>query len=199
MFGKCGLGLASLAVVAGMVWGVMPHYRSEAYRYTARQALDTLWRHDEGEPEYRDKLESSLAGLRAATQINPQHAQAWADLAYATALRAHVEKGHTATLGKEAEGYASSALELTRVVPEFWIRRAVAKDMQRQWLSAGDDMVQAMRLAPASALLWYYQAHHLSLKATGLPQARAAVAYSWRLDPGNVAAQRLRQRLATKN
>jgi len=199
MVGKCGLGLASLAVVTGMVWGAMPHYRSEAYRYTARQALDTLWRHDEGEPEYREKLESSLAGLRAATQINPQHAQAWADLAYATALRAHVEKGHTATLGKEAEGYALRALEITRVVPEYWIRRAVAKDMQLQWLPAGDDMVQAMRLAPASALLWYYQAHHLSLKATGLPQARAAVAYSLRLDPGNVAAQRLRQRLATKN
>lgn len=199
VMGKGGLVLGSVVVMAGMVWGVMPHYRSEAYRYTARQTLDTLWRHDDGELVYREKLESSLAGLRAAVQIDPKHPQAWADLAYATSLRAHVEKGSSVVLGGEAEGYASRALGLTNVVPEFWIRRAVAKDMQLQWLSAGDDLVQAMQLAPASALLWYYQAYHLSLKAIGVPQARAAVAYSLRLDPGNVAAQRLRQRLATEN
>lgn len=199
MFGLGGAVLCSSAVVMGMVYEVTPHYRSEAYRYAARQTLDTLWRYDEGDPVYREKLESSLAGLRTATRINPNHPQAWADLAYATALRAHLERGRDVVLGQEAEGYASRALALTDAVPEFWIRRAVARDMQRQWLPAGDDLVQGMRLAPASAQLWYYQAYHLSLNATGLPQARAAVEYCLRLDPGNLAAQRLRQRLAREN
>jgi len=194
---KWGHGVAPLAVVAGFLLFVLPHYRSESHRYSARQALDKLWKYDDSDPLYREKLDYALVGLNRATQINPDHPQAWADLSYATALRSHVEEVNSNGLGEEAESYAARALELTNVVPEFWIRRSVARDMQLKWYQAGDDMVKAMLLAPASASVWYYHAHHLSLKPTGVPQARAAVAYSLRLDPGNLAAQRLRQRLAT--
>ncbi len=194
---KWGHGVGALAVIAGVLFFVLPHYRSESHRYSARQALDKLWKYDASDPIYREKLEFALKGLRQATQINPDHPQAWADLSYATALRSHVEGVNPQELGKEAEDHATRALELTKVVSEFWIRRAVARDMQQKWYLAGDDMVKAMLLAPASATLWYYQAHHLSLKPTGIPQAKAAVAYCLRLDPGNLAAQRLRQRLAT--
>ena len=196
---KWGHGIAALVVVVGMVAQVLPHYRSESYRYSARQALDKLWEYDNSDPAYREKLDFARRGLMRATTIDPHHPQAWADLSYATALRDHVETTSPQILGKEAEGYATRALVITKVVPEFWIRRAVARDMQQKWFPAGHDMVKAMLLAPASANLWYYQAYHLSLKATGVPQARAAVAYCLRLDPGNLAAQRLRQRLATGN
>lgn len=192
-------GIAVVAVGTGLGLFVLPHYRAESYRYSARQALDKLWEFDDSDPAYREKLNYARRGLIRATSIDSNHAQAWADLSYATALRDHVETTDPHILGKEAEVYASRALAITKVVPEFWIRRSVARDMQQKWFPAGDDMVQAMLLAPASALLWYYHAYHLSLKPTGIPQARAAVAYCLRLDPGNLAAQRLRQRLATGN
>lgn len=194
---KWGHGIGSLVVVVGLMSLALPHYRAESYRYSARQALDKLWEHDDSDPVYREKLDYALSGLARATRIDPKHSQAWADLSYATALRDHVETLSPQILGKEAEVYATRALELTKVVPEFWIRRAVARDMQQKWLPAGNDMVKAMLLAPASASLWYYQAYHLSLNPTGVPQAKAAVAYCLRLDPGNLAAQRLRHRLAT--
>lgn len=185
-----------LAVLLGMVTFVLPHYRAEAARYAARQTLDTLWRTEPG-PDYRMKLQRAVAGLESAVRLNPAHAQAWADLAYATTLRAHAEPGTDhAALGREAERLADRALALSEVVPDFWIRRAIARDMQGQWLPAGSDLIQALQLAPANAWVWYYHAYHLSLNPTSLPLARAAVAYSLRLDPSNHSAQLLRQQLA---
>ena len=187
-----------LGLVVAMVAWVMPHYRAEAARYAARQSLDTLWRTESG-PEYRLKLQAAIAGLESAVQLNPANAQAWADFAYATTLRAHAEPGADhAALGRAAEELADRALGLSSVVPEFWIRRAIARDMQGKWFPAGNDLIQALQLAPANAWVWYYHAYHLSLNPSGLSQARAAVAYSLRLDPGNHSAQLLRQQLATR-
>lgn len=187
-----------LGLVVAMVAWVMPHYRAEAARYTARQSLDTLWRTETG-PEYRFKLQAAIAGLESAVQLNPANAQAWADFAYATTLRAHAEPGADhAVLGRAAEELADRALALSSVVPEFWIRRAIARDMQGKWFPAGNDLIHALQLAPANAWVWYYHAYHLSLNPSGLSQARAAVAYSLRLDPGNHSAQLLRQQLAIR-
>jgi hypothetical protein len=89
-------------------------------------------------------------------------------------------------------------LALTRIIPEFWLRQAVALDMQGRWIEAGDSCVQAMQLAPSHALVWYHYAYHLSLNPVGLPQSRAALAICLRLDPGNRPAQLLRQQLAAR-
>lgn len=184
-------------LISAMVVFVLPHYRAEAARYAARQSLDTLWRTESG-PEYRSKLQGAISALESAVRLNPSHAQAWADLAYATTLRAHAEPGADhAALGATAEAMADRALALSTVVPDFWIRRAIARDMQGKWFPAGNDLIQALQLAPANAWVWYYHAYHLSLNPTGLAQARAAAAYSLRLDPGNHSAQLLRQQLAT--
>jgi O-antigen ligase len=187
----------ALFVVTGAAYGLYPYYRAESLRYTSRQALDTLWRHDVGEAIYQSTLVEARAKLARACAINPHNAQAWADRAWATALWSHIEPARSADLGQEAAVYADAALSISKVVPEFWIRRAVAHDMQGDWLDSGADMVEAMLLAPASSWVWYYQAYHLSLQPAGKPQARAAIDYCLRLDPGNITAQRLRQQLAT--
>jgi O-antigen ligase len=200
--GRCGRwagrveGLIIVVAAVGLTGGMMnPHYRAEALRYPARQAIDRL--SDVPTADYAPLLAPAKAALARAVSIDPANAQAWADLAYATALSAHAEPGRIRELGREAEQQAARALALGEVVPEFWVRHAVALDMQNRWLEAGESGMRALRLAPASATIWYYHAYHLSLNPVGLPQARAAVAICLRLDPNNRAAQVLRQQLAT--
>lgn len=186
----------ALGVVAGTWTWVLPHYRAEALRYVARQVIDRL----AALPieAYRDKLPEPRAALERALAIDPRNAQAWADAAYATSLWAHAEPQRTLELGREAERQANLALALTAVSPEFWLRHAVALDMQQRWTEAGSSCIKAMDLAPNHALVWYHYAYHLSLDPTGIPQARAAVAICLRLDPENRPAQVLRQQLAAR-
>ncbi|MBP6506768.1 MAG: O-antigen ligase family protein [Opitutaceae bacterium] len=192
---RLALGAGVLAVMVGLILWVLPHYRAEALRYASRQALDKL----EGVDleNYRPTLQPARARLVSAVAMDPANAQAWSDLAYVTELWAHVEPQLTKKLGVEAERQADRALAESKAVPEFWIRRAVSLDMQGRWLEAGDSLVEAMQLAPASTILWYHQAYHLSLNPVAVAQAKAAAAISLRLDPGNRAAHLLRQQLAT--
>lgn len=184
-------------VCAGTWWHFYPHYQAETLRYSSRQALDKLWRHDSSEGIYRETLEQARTNLARSVAIDPQNAMAWSDRAFATALWSHIEPGKSAELGQEAADYASRALAITSHVSEFWIRRAVGNDMQGKWLDAGNDMIQAVQLAPALSSTWFYQGYHLSLQPAGRAQARAALDYCLRLDPSNLTAQRLRQQLAT--
>jgi len=189
--------LAAVGVIAGAVGIAYPHYKAEALRYGARQAIDKL----AALPieAYRDALPGPRADLARALAIDPSNAQAWADASYGTALWAHVEPERTLELGHQAETLASRALVLAAVVPEFWLRHAVALDMQNRWVEAGDSCIKAMDLAPHHAAVWYHYAYHLSLDPTGIPQARAALAICLRLDPAYGPAQVLRQQLAARN
>jgi O-antigen ligase len=197
---KAGCRVLYAATAVVMAWGILgvvvPHYRGEALRYPARQAIDKLAVREFA--EYREVLEPARADLVKAVVIDPSNPQTWADLAYVISLWAHVEPQHTQLLGREAEDQSNQALILTRFVPEFWLRHAVALDMQGRWLEAGASCVEALKLAPNHALVWYYQAYHLSLNPVTRSQARSALAISLRLDPGNSAAQLLRQQLAER-
>ncbi len=192
---RLACALVALAVIALWLAAVGPHYRAEALRYSARQSLDRLERLEAD--AYPTVLTPAKTALAQAVAIDPGNAQAWADLAYATALEAHVDPSRTNDRGRAAEAYADRALALSGSVAEFWLRRTVALDMQSRWLEAGDNLVHAMQLAPAQATVWYYQAYHLSLNPVTRLQARAAVAICLRLDPANRQAQVLRQQLAT--
>jgi tetratricopeptide (TPR) repeat protein len=128
--------------------------------------------------------------------LDPANAQAWADLAFATAMLAHVEPGRMVELGRTGEAAASRALVISQVVGEFWIRRGIARDMQGRWEDAGRDFAEAVRLAPADATIWYYYAEHLSRVFFVREAAEAALDFCLRLDPWNGPGLALRQRLA---
>jgi O-antigen ligase len=187
--------LAVASVTAG--WIVfLPMLRAEGLRQQSRRIMEQLGMNPPEKAAYAARLPAVRAALARATEIDPANGQAWSDRAHATGLWALVEPEQTATLAKAAETCADSALALSTVCNEFWLRRAVARDMQGRWGDASKDFEKAASLARHDASTWYYYADHLSRMKWAREPAEAALAFCLRLDPGNPAGLALRQRLA---
>ena len=188
------LAVAAAFLVLTLTWAV-PSFRAEALRRGARAAIDKMGAAGANPRTRRPELETARAALEKAVRIDPENAEAWSDKAYAESLWALVEPGETTALGLGAERDAASALSLCPLVAEFWIRKGTGLDMQGHWLEGGDCTIQALRLAPGRADIWYYRAYHLSLNPVESGPAVAAADVCLRLDPGFLLAQVLRQRL----
>jgi hypothetical protein len=186
-----------VAVTVVILATIVPLYRSEALREEARERIDRL----AGEPwdpvVARERIANARAALTRATELAPQNARVWSDLAYATAQWSLLEPAMTTALGHEAEVQANRAIALSPGIAEFWIRHGVAQDMQGRWSPAGDDFTHAITLARMTPLPWYHYAYHLMLRPIGLDLAPAMVETCLRLDPKNPEALRLRHQLAT--
>lgn len=192
------VGLATFAA-AGSVWFVNPLFRAEALRYEAREMIDRLAVRETPVSEWRPVLAGVMDKLSRATELDPKNGAMWADISYATALFAQSDPMEAKELGQKAERTANQALARSEAVAEFWIRRGVALDLQGRRVEGGGAFVEALRLAPANAITWYYQAAHLSLDPPNRGRALAAVGVALRLDPGKREAQALRQRLAERS
>ncbi|MSU24206.1 MAG: O-antigen ligase domain-containing protein [Opitutus sp.] len=188
--------VVAVVVLLGSVRWSVPLFRAEALRYRADRAIGGLALEPPAAVAYRTTLADVRTDLARAVTLDPTNAQAWADVAYAASLWAHVEPARTVELGQAAEAAAERALARSVVAAEFWIRRGVARDMQDRWLEAGSDFTQAISLSPQLGKTWYYYAYHLSLKPQERGMADAALNFCLRLDPGNNAAIALRQHLA---
>jgi tetratricopeptide (TPR) repeat protein len=197
-FARLAAGLAAAGCAAAFLFFFQPKLRAESLRQHARDAIDTLALGPPDAAHYRGPLEFARTALGRATALDPANGQAWADLAYATALWSRVETGRDSHLGKTAQAAAERALGCSRMCAEFWIRRGVARDLQSQWSEAGEDFTAAVMLAPNTGWVWYYYAEHLSAFPSVRETAQAAVALCLRLDPGNLPGQALRERLAVK-
>lgn len=194
-FAVLATGAAGLA--AALVLFV-PLLRSEAERAPARREIDRLGERDFDLARYRVVLPGAHAALASATELCPANGQAWADLAYATALLPLLDATQTATEGVEAERSAAQALALSPVHIEFWIRRGTGRDLQGRWADAGEDFARAVKLAPNSSVAWAYYADHLARLPAAHEAADAAARFCLHLDPGNPLGLALRQRLAIK-
>lgn len=196
---RWGAVVFAVAAIVGTVFGAVPLYRAEALRYAARQAIDGLALKGVAPSAWAPILGSAAERLERATQIDPRNGAAWADLSYVSALRAEVEPQRRQEWGTEAERQAARALDCSSFIPEFWVRRGMALDLQGRRVEGGAAFVEALKRAPASALMWYYQAFHLSLDPNDPGRALAAVGFCLRLDPGNSEAQALQRRLAARS
>jgi len=190
--------LVAAAAVGSTNFWVIPKYEADEARRQAREEIDRMARAGADVSGERGVVAGARALLDRAVALDPANAQAWSDKAYADSLWALVDPAQTKVLGIEAARDAGRALDLSRVVSEFWIRRGVGLDMQGRWRDAGADFSQALQIAPARADCWYYQAYHLSLSPGEIGPALAAADHCLRLDPGFLLAQSLRQRLATR-
>jgi O-antigen ligase len=189
-------GLAVLVVVVVPAW-ILPLYRAEAVRYGAREQLDRAIRHPPADTDGTGRLQKVRSQLTRATQLDPRNAQAWADLADVLLQLARTEPARPAEYWREAEASATHALNLTRAVADFWVRRALALDGQGRWRDAWADFTEALKLAPRRADIWYCYAYHLSLR--DLESARSALATCLRLDPWNEPALAFQKHLGGKS
>lgn len=189
---------AAAVVAIGLLSMVYPTYRAEARRRAAREDLDHLAIARVPATAWAPVLDGARIRLRQTVELDPRNAAAWADLAHAIELTTLAEASRAQDLGREAETAARRAVLLSGAVPEFWIRLGVAFDVQGRWTEAGSAFAEALELAPARSDVWYYHASHLALKPFTRERAAAAAEFCLRLDPGNQAAQALRQRVADR-
>jgi hypothetical protein len=188
-----GIGVLALT----FAW-VVPKHRAEDVRRLARERIDKMAAAGTDVSKEGGALFDIDSALARSLLLDASNAQAWSDKAYADSLLALVEPGRTAELGAQVEREASRAVELAPVIAEFWIRKGTGLDMQGRWIDGGECFVQALRLAPNRADVWYYQAYHMSLTSIEKGPAMAAAAIALRLDPGFLLAQVLRQRLGAR-
>ena len=172
---------------------IVPTYRAEALRYEAREQLERLIRHPPAENDALRSITATRDRLAQAVRIDPHNGHAWSDLADALLAEARLKPENSRALGAEAEAAATQALACSIAVPEFWVRRARAFDLQNRWRDAWADFVPALTLAFHRSDLWYSYAYHLSLR--DLDSARAALATCLKLDPWNSPALALQKRL----
>lgn len=195
-----GYRVACLGVACGAALLIavqfFPSFYAHALDYRARRAVDGLANMSVETPGFGEGLREAQRDLTRAVAVAPEHAQAWADLAYVSALMTGIDAARHDELAKASEHAAERALALSTAPSEFWIRRGVARDLQGRWLEAGPDFAEAVARAPRNPIAWYYQAEHFSRKRRERQLAEAAVAFCLRLDPTNTRALALRQRLA---
>ena len=185
--------IVAVLVVVAIPCRLIPLYRAEALRYGARECIERLIRHPATDADGERSLAAVRDRLAMAVRLDPRNGQAWADLADALVFEANFDQTRAAALGREAEAAATQAMACSQVVPEFWVRRALAFDLQGRWRDAWADFVQALTLAPKRSDIWCHYAYHLSSR--DLESARAALATCLELDPWNPAALALRKRL----
>jgi O-antigen ligase len=195
---RAGAALLALAVCVVTAGWVLPFYRGEALRYSARQEIDGIAKKGLPVSEWGGVLVPARASLRRAVELSPSNAAAWADLAYVTALSAYVDPRHIRELGAEAERAASRSLACSTAPPESWVRHGVALDMQGRWDEAGASFAEALKRGPDRAPTWFNYAFHLGIRPGSPDLAMRAVEFCLRLDPANKEAQALRQRLAIR-
>ena len=187
-----GAVVAALLAIA-IPFRVIPIYRAEGLRHEAREQLERLIRHPLEKNDPMPMLATIRDRLAGAVRIDPNNGQAWSDLADALLAEARFGQKDPGALGAEAGAAATQALARSRVVAEFWERRARAFDLQDRWSDASADFAEALKLAPNRADIWCSYAYHLSLR--DLESARAALTTCLELDPWNSPALALQKRL----
>lgn len=189
--------LAALLGVGLLVAVVWPRadrlYRAEALRYEPRREIDRMARR--GEPDFLPAVRAALPAFRRATEVDPGNGQAWADYSYALALAWHAHRQDTVLNGLLAEQAALRAIEACPVIAEFWVRRAVAEDMQGRPREARRSLDRALVLAPKNAEYWTYLARHLARQPGREAEVESALATGLALDPGNRDALAFRDQL----
>lgn len=173
-----GLAIAALLVAAFIA---VPVYRSEAWRYEARRAIDRFAINGKG--DFKTIIPAARTAFARAVEINPQNGQAWADLAYATVLGWHVTRGDLVATGREGETAARRAVALCGVTAEYWVRLGTALDMQARHREGEECFRRAVNLAPHSPGVWYHYAYHLQPFSARKAEAKAALDTCLSLDP----------------
>ncbi|MDQ5980273.1 MAG: hypothetical protein QG602_3249 [Verrucomicrobiota bacterium] len=189
------VGGLMLAVVA-LAWRVAsPLYRAEAIRVEARRQIERYALTGEG--NLAEIAPAAKSALTRAVRMDPGNGQAWADLSYATVQSWRAGKGDLVSLGRFAELAAEEALNRCPVDAEFWVRKAVALDIQRGRSETESCYRRALELAPNAPAWWYHYAYHLQAFPSRKAEAVKALETCLALDPSHGPANILRQQLTT--
>lgn len=188
-----GLPLAVLGLGGGMA---APLYRAEALRFAARESFDRYALTRKG--DLTVIIPRAKAALTQAVRLDPRNGQAWGDLAYATVQMWHAGNKDRVTVGRFAELAADEALKRCPVSAEFWLRKAVALDLQRGRPETESCYRRALELSPNLATYWYHYAYHLQAFPKRKAEALKAVETCLTLDRYYPGGESLHQQLSSR-
>jgi tetratricopeptide (TPR) repeat protein len=188
------LGLGVL--LAGLLLSGAPDVlRAHALESEGRQALDEVIEQRlqlSSDPTYLDFV---LNTFQQAVELDPSNADAWIGRSAATCQLYFRNPRQAEVFGATATEYAQRALDLSPGYSAAWGQLGVAHLLGGE-IEAGEAALQrALELAPQSSQVHYLQAAFLSHFPERRDEARRMVKRALELNPKNVAAWRLSQRL----
>ena len=168
---------------------------SQGHQLQASQRLESLVERGIGVSGNFKLVDQVIQLYEDALIADPKNAEAWIGLSMAVCQLHYREPADFERIGERAVLAARRAYE---ICPEYWLASAqlgVAHALAGDIAAAGDALLQAIELAPNVSNAHYYYAAFLggdtSMREEAINQVRRAL----EIDPGNVAARRLEQKL----
>lgn len=168
---------------------------SKGLELEARQRLDVLVERGIGISGNFRLVDQVIALYEDALIADPENADAWIGLSMAVCQLHYRDPADFEDIGERAAQTARRAYE---ICPEYWLASAqlgVASALEGEIDAAGEALERAIRLAPNVSNAHYYYAAFLAADNTMRKEAIERVRRALEIDPGNVPARRLEQKL----
>lgn len=169
--------------------------KAQAIELEARQRLDHLIDERVHLSGNNDLLDEVIAMYQEAGVLHPSNADVWVGLSASYNQLFFRNPSAFEEAGKLAEGAANEALKWSDVYWRSWAQLGISRALSGDAQGAEAALVRALELAPNSSNAQYYWASFLSHDPTRLDEAKRAVDLAIEINPDNVAAIRLRQKL----
>jgi hypothetical protein len=191
-WGYLGLGIA---LGCGLYALSAPRLQSQALELKARQRLEQIVAqrvHYSGDEAL---LEQVLEEYQLATELDPNNADAWIGLSTANCQLYFRNPSNSEAIGQRAVEFARRGIELSDSYWLGWAQLGVSESLSGNLPEAEIALTKALELSPNSSNAHYYWAAYASHFPEKRTEAIAAARRALEINPNNVAAQRLQQKL----
>lgn len=168
---------------------------SKGLELEARQRLDVLVERGIGVSGNFKIVDKVIRLYEDALIVDSENVDAWIGLSMAVCQLHYRDPADFASIGERAVKAAWRAYELC---PEYWLASAqlgVAYALEGEIEAAGEALQRALRLAPNVSNAHYYYAAFLAADSSMREEAIQQVRRALEIDPENVPARRLEQKL----
>ena len=179
------IGFAFWLLCAGVLLKTgIPAYMAAANYFLGREKLDKLLADSSRLNEKSAEINNIILQLNEAVKWDSGHADAWADLGFATMQLYWAQPENQLLLAERAHSSIEKALSITHEVWSYWAYDGLALlQMGRPLSEVRPCFKKAVEMAPNSANAWYYWAYFLSLDPAAKKEALQAVERALQLNP----------------
>lgn len=185
----------ALGLACGFYWVSAPRIQAQALELHARQRLDQIVEqgvHLSGNPALLDAVIELYA---TAIRLDPKNVDAWIGLSAAKCQLFFRRPGDYEQIGAKASEYAQQAIALSEHYWMAWAQLGIAQALRGSHTEAETALIRALDLAPNNSNAHYYWAAYMSHFNDRRAEAITVVQRALEINPDNVVARRLQQKL----